>query len=263
MRKLGILVAAVCIAGCGSSAPDPAVARGADVELTTRAIDRALGAGTLFVSMGVIAPNMPADVNASALYQRVMTETNGCAVPTRTGTTLDVDLSAGCTLASTNVVYGGSLHAEVSKPATSTILIQATLDLLVDGSQPLTGTLFIQTIDGSTFTYQAGLTLGGVLVSVPNLRAGIASFGATFDATGTLTGKTGMYTLTISGVHQRFAGCYADDGTVEIAAPMMGMTPALDEVWTFASDAPQTGNVAVGTNTVKLPARTGCPTSMM
>ncbi|MGZ7086934.1 MAG: hypothetical protein ACXVIH_11450, partial [Ilumatobacteraceae bacterium] len=88
MSKLWILAAAVCVAGCGS-APNPSLARAGDVELTTRAVDRAMGAATLFVSMGVIAPNMPADVNASALYQRVMNETNGCAIPTRTNATLD------------------------------------------------------------------------------------------------------------------------------------------------------------------------------
>jgi len=266
-----VLWAAALVAGCGSSSPDPHTARAADVELATRAVDRALGAATLFVSMGVIAPGMGPDVNAGALHQRVLSETNNCAAAAISGTTLDIDLSAGCTLASTNVVYKGSIHAEVSQPATGTIQIQATLDLVVDGAQPLGGTVFLTTSDGNTFTYQAGLTMGAVTVSAPNLRAGIAAFGAQFDIMqGTLTGASGMYTIDAMGLHQRFGGCYADDGYLHLSAAMMGMTPALEEYWLFSSPVPQTGQVAVGTSPTdsapkvfSLPKRMGCPTASM
>jgi hypothetical protein len=245
------------LAGCGSP-PNPAVDRGADVELALRGVNRALGAATLYVSMGVIATNMQPENIASALSVRVRSETNGCGVPTVSGTTLDVDLQQGCTLASTNIVYTGSLHTTVIQ--SNDVIVSSDLDLVVDG-QPLTGSLAIETSDGNTFSYGADLQFGAVHVTTPNLSAGIASFGAQFDAqSSTIVGKTGTYGFTATGVHQRFGGCYPDDGVAEISAPM------LDEFWTFASDAPQTGNVAVSegsasatASTIALPARTGCP----
>jgi hypothetical protein len=269
MRTFVVLAAAATIAGCGSP-PDPDAQRAGDVELSTRAINRALGAETLFISMGVIATNMPANVNASALYQRVMNETNGCANATLSGTSLDIDFGTGCVLASTNVVYQGSLHADVSVPAQGQILVATTLNLVVDGGQPLSGTVNITTSDGTTYTYSAGLTFGGVVVSAPNLQVGIANYGATFNVlSGMLMGATGVYALTVTGVHQRFAGCYADDGQLEIMAPTMGMTAALDEFWNFMSQVPQNGIVNVGLSAddmspkmISLPARMGCPTGV-
>lgn len=260
-----LVLAGLLLAGCGSP-PDPALARAGDVELSTRAMDRALGAATLFLGMGQIAPNMPADINASALYQRVMNETNGCATATRTGASLDVDLGAGCTLASTNVVYAGSMHVDVTKPGTSQIQIAVTFDLLVDMGQSLTGTLNINTTDGTSFTFGAGLTFDGVIITTPMLAVGIADFGAAWNATGTIKGKSGMYTLTATGVHQRFAGCYPDDGYLEIEAAAMGMTAAIDEFWIFSSTTPQNGNAQVGVSAtdtaarnLALPSRMGCP----
>jgi hypothetical protein len=260
-----MVLAGLLLAGCGSP-PDPALARAGDIELSTRAMDRALGAGTLFLGMGQIAPNMPADINAAAIYQRIMNETNGCAMTVRTGASLDVDLGAGCTLASTNVVYAGTMHADVTKPATSQIVISVMLNITVDNGQPLTGTLNITTTDGTSFTFGAGLTFNGVIISTPMLAVGIADYGAAWDATGTIKGTSGMFTLTATGVHQRFAGCYPDDGYLEISAPAVGMTLAIDEFWLFSSSTPQDGNAQVGVSAadtaarnVPLPGRMGCP----
>jgi hypothetical protein len=257
LRKIALLLFSA-LAACGS-APDPDVARGGDVELATRALNRGFGASTLLITMGVIDPTQTPETIAAALYQRVLSETNSCAMATRNGAALDVDLGAGCTLASTNVIYGGTLHTEVSKSG-STVLVSSTLSLTVDGGQPLTGLFSFQTSDGNTFTFGADLMLGGIEVTAPDLRGSSSDFGAQLDATGTLVGATGSYMLTATGVHQRFTGCYPDDGQVEItAAP-------LDEFWSFASDTPQDGKASVGLSTtdnapktIVLPARPACP----
>ncbi len=256
--------AALCLlvlaAGCGSSAVDPNVDRLSDLEAALRGIDRAVGVTTAFVFTGIVDTTQPAETIASAIGQRFMSETGGCATVTIAGTMVDVDLGGGCTLASTNQVYKGTVHAEAQKP-TGEVVIPLTLTLTVD-AQPLTGSLEISTTDGNVFSYKSDLTVNTVVhVVTPVLQAGIGAFGSSIDVMGTIVGKSvptapGL-TLMTTGVHQRFAGCYPDDGIAVISAAMV------NETITFASDTPQTGNVMVASGITPivstLPTRPGCP----
>jgi hypothetical protein len=121
-----------------------------------------------------------------------------------------------------------------------------TLAATVDG-QPLAGSVTVATSNGNSFSYAATLTLAGTSVDAPLLHAGVVAGGATLDApNATANGAP----LALAAVHQRFAGCYPDDGVATLRT--LGVT--------FASDTPQTGTVTLSTKkTAQLPKRTGCP----
>jgi hypothetical protein len=112
----------------------------------------------------------------------------------------------------------------------------------------LSGQFAVSTPDGNVFSYAAdGLTLDGTSVTAPLLDAGIAAGGATLDGDHATVGGTPFL---LAAVHQRFAGCYPDDG---------GATLDMLEV-DFASETPQTGHVMLSTGAgATLPTRAGCP----
>ena len=235
MRRIVLL--AISIAGCGSAPPDPDTARAIDVELATRAINRAFGAATLWVSQGVIVTAADPMTIATALSQRVTSQSNHCAIPTQTGAMIHVDMTAGCTLASADSLYTGTIDATVSKLASGDVLVSSTIDLFVDGGSELTGMFTVDTPDGAMYTYGAQLNFGAVQVTTPFLRAGIADFGAAVDSMGMLTGGSGMYTINGMAVNQRFFGCYPFDGQFELTGG------GVDEFWNFTSTTPQDGAI--------------------
>jgi hypothetical protein len=256
--RQALLLAAALVSGCGSApAADPATNRLADLESGMRALDRAVGTTTGFIGMGVVDATQPPETIALAISEHIKTETNNCGKPTVTMAAVDVDLTAGCILASTGQSYKGTIHADVSEP-TGEVLIALTLDLTVD-AQALKGSLEAHVSNSSSTTYKADLTFDTLHVVTPFLHAGIGSLGATIDAMGTLTGKAGALTLMANGVHESFTGCYPDEGNAVLTGTK------INDTVTFASDTPQTGDVmvvemgdAMARNLV-LPARTGCP----
>src|SRR3954471_21356070 len=127
--RITVLVLAAAVAGCGSP-PDPGPHRGGDGEASQRGMTYAFGAATLYVSSGLIAPPAPPENIASALAIRVKSETNDCANVTQTGPVVDVELP-GCTLASTGIVYSGTIHTTVSK--TTEVLASSEYDFVVAG----------------------------------------------------------------------------------------------------------------------------------
>lgn len=248
MRPLVLLVPLVA-AACGASA-DPNAKALHDVEAATRALDRALGVQTAFVTSGNIDTGATTTIIANALVNRVMSEAAGCVTTMPTAdNTMHADFGASCALATAGMHVGGTVDGRVDPDATTGgVVVTLQLDVTVDGGSPLTGDIVVSTPDGNVFTWASdGLTLDGTLMTAPLATGGIASMGATIDVDhGTANGAP----LILATVHQLFFGCYPDDG---------GATLGTLEV-DFASDTPQNGKVMLSTGkSATLPARTGCP----
>lgn len=247
--KLLALFVPIFAAACGAST-DPNAKTLHDVEAATRALDRALGVQSAFVTSGNIDTGATPTIIANALVNRVMSEGAGCVTtaPT-TDNTMHADFGADCGLATAGMHIGGTVDGRVDPDATTGgVVVTLQLDVTVDGGAALSGDILVSTPDGNVFTWASdGLTLDGTMMTAPLATGGIASMGATIDVDhGTANGAP----LILAAVHQLFFGCYPDDG---------GATLGTLEV-DFASDTPQTGHVMLSTGKgATLPARTGCP----
>jgi hypothetical protein len=247
VKRLSLLVLAL-VAGCGSSA-DPNGKTLHDVEAATRALDRAVGVQTAFVTTGNVDTGATPAIIAGAILNRVQSEAAGCVMATSSSSDASVhaDFGAGCALATAMMHASGTVDAVVAPDPAGGMDITLTLAVTVDG-QALAGSLVVATPNGNSFSYAGSLTLDGTTVTTPLLNAGIAGGGATLDAAhATANGAA----LALSAVHERFAACYPDGGTTTLGT--LGVT--------FASDTPQTGSIMVSTSTnaTTLPTRAGCP----
>ena len=245
---IAFVAAAVTIAaaGCGAES-DPNAAALHDVEAATRALDRAVGIQTAFITAGNIDTGATTAIIASALLNRVQSEGAGCVTATASDNTVHADFGAGCALATASMHAGGTVDVDVESDKATGVVATFTLADHRRRRAPrrhVGGT----TTDGNSFTYASdGLTLDGTTATAPLATAGIAEGGATLSA-GHATANGAA--LVLDAVHQRFAGCFPDEGTATLGALAV----------TFASDTPQTGNVALSTGkSASLPARSGCP----
>jgi hypothetical protein len=198
----------------------------------------------------------PDDTLALAVYQHVKAETNSCVMATPQGSSVHADFGGGCTLGTGALLYGGTVDAVITHPTSATVSVTLTLDGTVDG-QPFAGTFVVSTPDGNAFDYAGDLTLDAAHATYATLSAGVASQGAQGSGMGTLDQPEGTLSLSLVAVHQRFTGCYADEGEIDLE--LGGMTVGLG----FASGTPQSGTAtwAVGKSAptdVMLPARMGC-----
>jgi hypothetical protein len=243
-RLLGVLA---LVAGCGPSANPNATAL-RQAETATRALDRALGVSTAFVTAGNVDVGATPEIIAAALQNRVMSEAANCVSSAVNGAMVHADFGNGCALATAMMHAGGTVDCTVSPANPSGIDIVCQLALTVDASgDKLGGTLDIFTSDGSAFDYGAMLTLAGSTLNFPATQNGIAGGGATVS---TMNATVDGAAVTLDAVHERFAGCYPDEGTATVGT--LGVT--------FANDTPQSGNVMLSTGaTASLPARKGCP----
>ncbi|MDB4965709.1 MAG: hypothetical protein JWN44_1398 [Myxococcales bacterium] len=251
-RALVALVVAAGLAagagGCGSSsAPDAQALH--DVEGAVRAVNRAIGVHTAFMTVGNVDTGATPEIIATSLWGRVMAEASGCVTATHTGATVHADFAADCMLATASMRAGGSVDIVVEPEATGGRRATMTLQLTVDG-ELLAGDFVVSTPNGQSFTFSAdALTLGATTVTVPLVKAGIAGGGATMDALNATAGAAGAG-FSMTAVHQRFAGCYADEGVATLGAVTV----------TFSSVTPQTGAVQLAAGrSGTLPPRTGCP----
>jgi hypothetical protein len=233
--------------GCGGGS-DPNATTLHDLETSTRALNRAVGIQTAFITTGNIDTGATTMIIANAILNRVQSEALGCVMATVSGATLHADFGSGCALATASTHVGGTVDVEVDTDPTTPggIVITLTLATTVDG-QSLGGSFAVSTPDGNSFSYAGTLTLDGTTVTAPLITAGIAEGGATLDG---MHATANGVALTLTALHERFAACYPDDG-----AAMLGTLGV-----TFADDTPQTGSVTLSTNNgAKLPKRSGCP----
>ena len=264
MRGLALLVAALA-SGCGGGTTNPSGGRAADLEIGLRAVNRATGSTVAFAAPGVVVTNQPEDVVASAIVQRVRSETSNCAKATSNGSSFDADFGAGCAVASAGASFSGTVHGVVVRTVqmtptqtTHTVTLTLTLALTVDG-QMLSGTITPVTTDGNVFTYHADVMLAGVHAQTPSFSAGIAGQGATVDAIGgTLTGPAGSFAWDLSTVREGFADCYPSGGDVALT------TPSGKETYSFTTATAQSGAASLTppggvAAPLTLPARPGCP----
>jgi hypothetical protein len=248
VNRLLVLVALVAVsAGCGASS-DPNAKALHDIEAATRALDRAVGIHTAFVTVGNIDTGATPQIIAAAIANRVSTEAAGCVTVAATDATVHADFGAGCALATASMHAGGTVDVAVTPDMTTGgVTLTFTFAVTVDG-QPLSGTLTVSTPNGNSFSFASdGLTLGTTTATAPLFSAGIAAGGATLDSAHATANGTA---LVLAAVHQRFAACYPDEGDATLGT--------LDV--SFASDTPQTGTVTLASGaTSTLPTRPGCP----
>lgn len=247
MKQL-LALAAVAVAGCGPGANPNAMALH-DVEAATRALDRAVGLSTAFVTVGNIDTGATPAIIAAAIVNRVQSEAAGCVAAAASDNTVHADFGAGCALATASMHAGGTVDVDVEPDMTTGgVTITLSFAVTVDG-EALAGGLAVATESGNSFSYASdgGLTLDGTTATAPLLTAGISAGGATLTAAHA-TANGGA--LVLAAVHERFAACYPDDGEATLGA--LGVT--------FASDTPQTGAVTLSTGaSATLPLRAGCP----
>jgi hypothetical protein len=247
VNRLALLACAL-VAGCGSSSGgnNPALH---DVEAATRALDRAVGVQTAFITAGNIDTGATPAIITGALLNRVQSEAAGCVTATSSSVDASVhaDFGTGCALATAMMHAGGTVDAVVAPDPAGGMDVTLTLAVTVDG-QALAGSFVVATPNGNSFSYGGALTLDGTSLVVPLVNAGIAGGGASLDAAhATANGAA----LALTAVHERFAACYPDGGVATLGT--LGVT--------FASDTPQTGSITISTSTsgTTLPSRTGCP----
>lgn len=248
-RLASLALAALVAVGCGAGA-DPHAAAVHDLEAATRAFDRAVGIQTAFVGGGNVDVGATPEIIATALWGRVNTEAAGCVTATHDGNTVHADFGAGCALATAMMHAGGTVDIAVAPDPTGGVTAALTLAATVDG-QALAGELDVSTPNGSAFSYAGTLTLDGTTATAPLVQAGIAGGGATLDA---MNATVGAGALVLTTVHERFAGCYPDDGDAALG----------DVTLAFANDTPETGVATLTTPTSKpsdesLPKRDKCP----
>jgi hypothetical protein len=244
--QVALVLALALAAGCGSpTTKDAPQLR--EIEVATRAVDRALGLSTALVIAGNVDVGATPDIIAAALVNRLQSEAAGCVNAVNTMNTVHADFGASCALATAMMHAGGTVDLTVTQQMmTSEVDIAAQLALTVDDGT-LAGSFVITTTDGDNFTYSGMLTLDGVTVNVPLVNAGIGAGGATMDAM-KLTADGTAFTLTA--VHERFSGCYPDDGVATLGSFAV----------TFANGTPQDGQVMLDDGSgAALPTRTGCP----
>jgi len=241
-----VVVVTLAAAGCGAGS-DPNAAALHDVEAATRALDRAVGIQTAFLTAGNVDTGATTTIIANALLNRVQSEGAGCVTATASANTVHADFGGGCALATASMHAGGTIDVDVESDKVTGVVATFTLAVTVDGAA-VDGTFAATTTDGNSFTYGSdGLTLDGTTATAPLLTAGIADSGAALSA-GHATANGAA--LVLDAVHERFAGCYPDEGTATLGALAVN----------FASDTPQTGTVALATGkSASLPARSGCP----
>jgi hypothetical protein len=251
-----LLLVAALVVGCedgpGNDAQQPRID---DAEAALRAVNRAIGFSTAFLGIGVVDTRADESTIALAIYQHFKAQTGNCAMATPTTNQVSVDLGMGCTLANASFIAGGTAEATVVKPSPMPLNIEFALNLSVD-TQTLTGTLDANTENGDSWTYGIDASMSGASARLPFFTAGIASGGTQIGGSGTFTGRaTSMVDLT--GLHQRFDGCYPDEGTLRMR------DGGVDLLITFAGTTPRTGQVTLRQNgadrTVTLPARNNCP----
>jgi hypothetical protein len=227
-----------------------------DLEAAARAQNRAIGLSTAYVGAGLIQTTSTDDTIALAVYQHLLGDTHSCptAQPMDAQVTSDFG-TTGCTLGTSQMLWNGHVTAVARHDDPKNVTVELTVDGTVDG-QSLAGTIDCHTVDGNAFDYASDLTLDGVHVTTPSIMAGIADGGAQITTVGTIDQPEGTLPLKMKGLHQRFVGCYPDDGALDLS-----LATTLDLA--FASDSPQTGSVMItqgkDTRTGTLPVRDRCP----
>jgi hypothetical protein len=253
----GLLVVLLAC-GCGPG-QDPAAPRLADVEAGVRALNRGVGVTTAFVGTSVIDANATPEIitNALAIYFRA--NTNNCGKATVTGTGLDADLTAGCTLGTANMLVKGTVRADVSVTGKTVTIIFKPM-LTVDIDETLTGSVRVDTSGSlADITYRSDLRLGAAHVTTIAQKAGVGGSATILQTGGTLDGAAVMGAkITAVSLEQRFAACYPESGTLQLV--VMGETPS-DETFTFDSTTNGTGQVKRNGDgkLIPLPTRTNCP----
>jgi hypothetical protein len=271
MKKAVVL--AVVLAGCGGNDPngDPV---DTDAEVTATAqhgsiagiIGSAKGISSLFVAEDpTLDPTKSAGQNTGAIAAQLMSAAGSCgSVMYVTGQVMvSVNFGAGCSLPPLGNL-SGSVTAKVTSMNGVTVLLTFS-NLGVDG-QTLNGTLSLATADGTTFTYRANLNDGSVKVLFDGTLALDGAGGVTADGTGSIdTGATPI-DLTITGLHHKFGGCYADAGTIsesKMVRSLKGNMVMISDAIAFDAQTPSTGmaTITVGNlaKTTTLMSYGNCP----
>src|SRR5262249_15857380 len=142
-----------------------------DVELATRALDRAVGIQTAFVTAGNINTGATTAIIASAILNRVQSEGTGCVTASATDNTVHADFGPSCALATASMHIGGTVDVSVDPDsATGGVVVTLTLANTVDDTGALAGSFAVSTPDGNVFSYASdALTLDGTSVTAPLL----------------------------------------------------------------------------------------------
>jgi hypothetical protein len=266
------LVLVVALAACGGNDSGDPIDTDAEVAATAQhgsiggMIGSAKGVSSLFVAEDpTLDPSKSAGQNAGAIAAQLMNAVGSCGgVMYITGQVMvSVNFGSGCSLSPLGTL-SGSVTATVSTLNGVTVLLTFT-NLTVDG-QTLNGTLSLATADGTTFTYRANLNDGSLKVRFDGTLALDGADGVTADGTGSIdTGATPI-DLTLTGVHHKFGGCYADAGTIsesKTVRSLKGNMVMVTESIAFNAQTPATGmaTITVGSvsKTTTLQSYGNCP----
>src|SRR5439155_15580766 len=132
---------------------DPNLAGLVGVEAAVRAVDRAVGVQTAFITVGNVDTGATPDIIATSLWGRVMTEASGCVTATHAAATVHADFAPDCMLATASMRAGGSVEIVIEPEATGGRKATFTLALTIDGGDALAGDFVVSTPTGQSFTY--------------------------------------------------------------------------------------------------------------
>lgn len=272
MRRsmLILLVLPLWVSACGKAEEaddDTARAQAAALRSGAPTAVSASGAMASLSTSGVVDPSKSAGANADAIAAALAAKV--CPVGSVThqmgSALLSVDFGSGCAIGEVGTVSGsmGIIVASDGEKVSVGIMFAG---LTVNGLK-LDGSTLVSTADGKVYETKLDVTANQYAVTFTGSAALDADRkGVTVTGTGTVKQEGASLPCALSGVHHRFAGCYADAGTVtftETVQPKVGKPVTVTSVVAFLSATPQTGavNVTVGAKTMEktLPAYGMCP----
>lgn len=254
-----LFLSATAIAGCGAAAGDALTADELDAvresgSSTSVAHQSMVIADSLFDFDPTIDPTLSAEQNATAIRDRIQSQSSGCGTISLAGTTLTVNFGAapGCTLAN-GVTASGSLTAGVSKSG-STITVALSFASLVVNGKALDGTASFATSNGSTFAVTAALTSGADTI---NANLTVTGASGSFTMGGTASSSRSSMSATFTAVTYRAGDCYPNGGSMALTRGPVSLTV------TFSASSANSGVVTVTqgrrSSSATLPAYGTCP----
>lgn len=227
----------------------------------------ASGAMSSMSTSGVVDPSKDAAANADAIAAALSAKVcpTGAVSHQMGSTVVTVDFGAGCSVGDVGTV-SGAMGLTVTTGGGKVSVGLTFTELSVNGLK-LNGSMSVSTADAKTYAMTLDVTANAYAVTFSGSGALDADGkGVTVTGTGAVKHDGVSVPCALAGVHHRFAGCYADAGTVtftETVQPKVGKPVTVTTVLAFLSTTPQTGvvNVTVGGKTMQktLPAYGQCP----
>lgn len=214
-------------------------------------------------SWSVINPAAYDFVNAQAIVGAIegAVENNTCATIAYTEgqATLTAVLAADCPVVTAGLKASGTISVTVSETQGSATVAFTFTDFVIDGGDPLAGSVTLVYSGDGTFTLSISLDAGGTVYAFDGTLVRTDQT-VVLDGTGSITKSGATTEATFTGLTWTVGDCYPSGGSITFGSGPLAKT------MTFNADSAMTGvvEVKVGrlTESVTLAAYGDCPMEM-